>query len=171
MHIRKAQKYINEKNILPFMSKKNNKKESTKYVLQKEYRDDNHNEHYGNSNKRLPFYRHKLTLGQKAADSLAEFAGSWSFILLFSGILVIWMLINSYVLLVRPFDPYPFILLNLFLSCLAALQAPVILMSQNREVQRDRIQAKYDYQVNRKAEREIQDIQKDLELIKKILTK
>ncbi|MBS3123918.1 DUF1003 domain-containing protein [Candidatus Woesearchaeota archaeon] len=153
------------------MGQKYHKNNPVEKNIYKENNYFNHNEHTINSNKRLPFYRHKLTFGQKAADGLAEFAGSWSFILLFLGILVVWMIVNSYVLLRRPFDPYPFILLNLFLSCLAALQAPVILMSQNREAQRDRIQAKYDYQVNRKAEREIQSIQKDLELIKKRLTK
>ena len=78
------------------------------------------------------------------------------------------MILNILVLIYR-WDPYPFILLNLVLSCLAAVQAPIILMSQNREAQRDRIRAEYDYQINKKAEREIEDIQKDLDEIKKIL--
>ncbi|MBU0469914.1 MAG: DUF1003 domain-containing protein [Nanoarchaeota archaeon] len=85
--------------------------------------------------------------------------------------LVIWILINSWFLMKKPFDPYPFILLNLLLSCLAAIQAPVILMSQNRQAERDRINARYDYLVNRKAEREIQGIQKDLDQIKDFLLK
>ena len=75
------------------------------------------------------------------------------------------MCINSWLLINRPFDPYPYILLNLTLSCLAAIQAPIILMTQNRQAERDRIDAKYDHQINRKAEREIQSIQKDLDKI------
>ena len=83
--------------------------------------------------------------------------------------MAVWMWLNLYLLVVAKWDPYPFILLNFVLSCLAALQAPVILMSQNRQAERDRITAKYDYQVNRKAEREITDIKNDVEEIKRML--
>ncbi|WP_086314254.1 hypothetical protein A5821_001862 [Enterococcus sp. 7F3_DIV0205] len=96
-----------------------------------------------------------LTLGQKTADSIAKFGGSWPFIFLFIAVLVIWIIINSTQLLGKPFDSYPFILLNLALSCLAAIQAPVIMMSQNRQEARDREQANNDYKVNLKAEIEV----------------
>lgn len=113
-------------------------------------------------------HRKRLTTGQRAADKLTRFLGSWGFITLFGLFLLSWMAINSLALLTR-WDPYPFILLNLALSCLAAIQAPIIMMSQNRQSERDRLTAQYDYTVNRKAEREIRDIQKDLEEIKALL--
>jgi len=97
------------------------------------------------------------TLGQRAADAVARFGGSWTFVGLFAAVMVGWVGLNA-VLLARQgttFDPYPFILLNLFLSMLAAIQAPVILMSQNRQAQKDRITAEHDYEVNLKAELEI----------------
>ncbi|SBO17835.1 conserved hypothetical protein [Carnobacterium divergens] len=97
----------------------------------------------------------KLTLGQKVADSIARFGGSWIFIFSFIGVLVIWIIVNSIALFKPTFDPYPFILLNLVLSCLAAIQAPVIMMSQNRQESRDRAQSNSDYQVNLKSEIEI----------------
>lgn len=96
-----------------------------------------------------------LTLGQRAADSIAKFGGSWPFIFLFIGILFGWILLNVTGLFFHPFDAYPFILLNLALSCLAAIQAPIIMMSQNRQEERDRKQATNDYKVNLKAEIEI----------------
>jgi len=110
----------------------------------------------------------QLTPGQKASDKLTKFAGSWSFIIGLSIIIFVWIIINTFAIVYK-WDPYPFILLNLGLSCLAALQAPVILMSQNRQAERDRLNAKYDYQVNRKAEREIQQIIKSLNHIKRKL--
>ncbi len=110
---------------------------------------------------------HKLSLGEKAADAISVFAGSWTFLFLFFLFLFSWMLLNVYALFY--WDPFPFILLNLILSTLAAVQAPVILMSQNRAAQRDRLQAKYDYDVNRKAEREIENMQKDLDEIKEMV--
>ena len=97
----------------------------------------------------------QLTFGERLSDKLADFGGSWRFIIIFASILFIWIGINSYVLLSRPFDPYPFILLNLILSCLAALQAPVIMMSQNRQEEKDRERSKRDYMVNLKSELEI----------------
>ncbi len=117
-----------------------------------------------------PVFRQKWTLGQRLADKIADFGGSWTFIIFFFVILFTWVLLNS-VILYSKYDPYPFILLNLVLSCLAAIQAPVILMSQNRQAERDRIHAHYDYQVNRKAEREIQNMQKDLDELKEMLFK
>jgi len=94
----------------------------------------------------------ELTFGQRMADKVAEFGGSWTFLSLFAVVLFIWVIINSVVLLIRPFDPYPFILLNLFLSCLAAIQAPVIMMSQNRQSVKDRLRSEEDYKVNLKSE-------------------
>ncbi len=115
-----------------------------------------------------PVISGKRTFGQKAADSLTKWAGSWTFIILFFILIIIWISANIYGW-VNQWDPYPFILLNLALSLLAAIQAPIILMSQNREAQKDRLRAQYDYAVNRKAEREISEIQKQLNRIEKKL--
>jgi uncharacterized membrane protein len=104
-----------------------------------------------------------LTLGQRAADRIADFGGSWIFIAVFALVMFCWMLLNSYVLAARPFDPYPYILLNLVLSCLAAVQAPVIMMSQNRQEARDRQHALHDYQVNLKAELEIRHLHQKID--------
>lgn len=112
------------------------------------------------------------TSGQKATDALTKWVGSWTFIISVSIILFFWMLINtSWLLFGRTWDPYPFILLNFILSTLAALQAPIILMSQNRQGQKDRVQSQYDYTVNKKAEKEIQEIKKQLDRIEKIIGK
>ena len=97
----------------------------------------------------------QLTFGERLADRVATIGGSWRFIGGFTVFLIIWMIINSFVLAAHAFDPYPFILLNLILSCLAALQAPIIMMSQNRQAEIDRLQAQNDYEVNIKAELEI----------------
>jgi CRP/FNR family cyclic AMP-dependent transcriptional regulator len=97
----------------------------------------------------------RLTFGDHVADRVATFGGSWTFIITFGVILVVWMIVNSVALLSPPFDPYPFILLNLVLSTLAALQAPVIMMSQNRQSSKDRLKADLDYEVNFKAELEV----------------
>lgn len=97
----------------------------------------------------------ELTYGQKLADKVASFGGSWTFIVIFGLFLITWMIINVIFLANRSFDPYPFILLNLILSCLAAIQAPVIMMSQNRQEQKDRERAKKDYMINLKSEMEI----------------
>ena len=97
----------------------------------------------------------RLTFGERIADRVATFGGSWTFIILFGFILASWMAVNAYLLAAHPFDPYPFILLNLGLSALAALQAPVIMMSQNRQATKDRLKADLDYQVNLKAELEV----------------
>jgi uncharacterized membrane protein len=122
-----------------------------------------------NGNNHL-VYGTPLTFGQKAADKLTKWAGSWSFILSFGLFLVIWISANIYAW-IESWDPYPFILLNLCLSCLAAIQAPVILMSQNRESDKDRQRAQYDYAVNRKAEREIQEIKTQLNRIERRMHK
>lgn len=97
----------------------------------------------------------QTTFGQRLADKIASFGGSWTFILSFFGFIMIWILINVWVLIQQPFDPYPFILLNLILSCLASLQAPIIMMSQNRQEEKDRQRSEHDYQINLKAELEI----------------
>jgi uncharacterized membrane protein len=97
----------------------------------------------------------KLTFGQRLADTIAEFGGSWTFIMVFFFFLMLWILLNIWWLASRAFDPFPFILLNLILSCIAAIQAPVIMMSQNRQEQKDRIRGEHDYKINLKAELEI----------------
>lgn len=101
--------------------------------------------------------REKYTLGQRAADTIAKFAGSWAFIFSFTGVLVLWMIVNIGLDL-NAFDPYPFILLNLVLSCVAAIQAPLIMMSQNRQEEKDRRRAENDYKVNLKTEIMIEDL-------------
>ncbi|MFC1801275.1 DUF1003 domain-containing protein [Nanoarchaeota archaeon] len=120
----------------------------------------------GNNNNKPPSLKNHLTFEQKASDKLTQVVGSWRFILILVVLIICWIFMNVY-MIINKWDPYPFILLNFVLSCLAALQAPVILMSQNRQAERDRISAKYDYQVNRKAEREIQQVLRKLESIKK----
>ena len=99
----------------------------------------------------------KYTLGQRAADTIAKFAGSRAFIFSFTGVLILWMLVNT-LLAAKAFDPYPFILLNLVLSCVAAIQAPLIMMSQNRQEDKDRRRAENDYKVNLKTEIMIEDL-------------
>ena len=99
----------------------------------------------------------KYTLGQRAADAIAKFAGSWAFIFSFTGVLLLWMVVNT-ILAADAFDPFPFILLNLVLSCVAAIQAPLIMMSQNRQEEKDRRRAENDYKVNLKTEIMIEDL-------------
>lgn len=122
-----------------------------------------------------PVLKHHRTLGQKAADILTRWAGSWTFIILFFVFLLVWVVTSGIFLLQHLgdglVDPYPFILLNLILSCIAAIQAPIILMSQNREAQVDRQRAQYDYEVNRKAEREIEELKRQLDRIENRLVK
>ena len=97
----------------------------------------------------------ELTFQQRLADKIAEFGGSWVFIITFFSFILVWMIVNIWILTSRAFDPFPFILLNLILSCLAAIQAPIIMMSQNRKEQKDRKRSEYDYKINLKAELEI----------------
>ncbi len=113
-------------------------------------------------------YDAKASRGQRAADAVAAFGGSWTFIGLFAATMLIWILLNSFVLLHydQAFDPYPYILLNLFLSMLAAIQAPIILMSQNRQAEKDRLTAKHDYEVNLKAELEIMLLHEKLDVLR-----
>ena len=106
----------------------------------------------------------KYTLGQRAADAIAKFAGSWAFIFSFTGVLVLWMIVNV-VMVSRAFDPYPFILLNLVLSCVAAIQAPLIMMSQNRQEEKDRQRSENDYKVNLKTEIMIEDLYDKINII------
>ncbi|MBS1558389.1 MAG: DUF1003 domain-containing protein [Bacteroidetes bacterium] len=105
----------------------------------------------------------KYTFGQKLTDKVASFGGSWKFITIFIGFLFFWIVLNSYFLLNKPFDPYPFILLNLILSCVAALQAPVIMMSQNRQDEKDRERLRKDYMINLKSELEIRMLHEKLD--------
>jgi len=105
----------------------------------------------------------RLTFGERIADKVASFGGSWTFIITFGVFLFIWVVINSVILLSKAFDPYPYILLNLFLSMLAALQAPVIMMSQNRQASKDRLKADLDYEVNMKAELEIAQLHRKID--------
>ena len=108
-------------------------------------------------------FEKQMTFGQRMADRLAELAGSWNFIIIFLGLILIWVALNASQLLFHAFDPYPFILLNLFLSLLAGLQAPVIMMSQNRQEDRDRLRAENDYEVNLKAELEIEQLHQKMD--------
>jgi uncharacterized membrane protein len=110
-------------------------------------------------------YEDKRTLGERLADLIADFGGSWTFILIFLGLLGVWMAINAAEGEAKAFDPYPFILLNLVLSCVAALQAPVIMMSQKRQEVKDRLRAENDYRVNLKAELEIRHLHEKLDYI------
>ncbi len=104
-----------------------------------------------------------LSTGEKMADKVAEFGGSWTFIISFGTVLAVWIVLNSVFLLSKAFDPYPYILLNLVLSCIAALQAPIIMMSQNRQETKDRQRSEYDYKVNLKAELEIRMLHEKLD--------
>lgn len=104
-----------------------------------------------------------FTLGQRVADKVASFGGSWNFIIMFGAFIVIWIGVNVWVFMNKGFDPYPFILLNLILSCLAALQAPVIMMSQNRQEEKDRERAKKDYMINLKSELEIRTLHEKID--------
>ncbi|HOO26655.1 MAG TPA: DUF1003 domain-containing protein [Clostridiales bacterium] len=111
-----------------------------------------------------------LTRGQRAADAVARFAGSWGFILAFFVVMLFWIILNVYVLRLeflrsKPFDPYPFILMNLVLSCVAAIQAPIIMMSQNRQEEKDRKRAENDFKINVKSEIIIEDIHRKLDSI------
>jgi uncharacterized membrane protein len=116
------------------------------------------------------FSKKELTFSQKAADAMTKFVGSWTFILVFIFFLIIWIAFNLYFIikweLGSAFDPYPFVFLNLILAMITSIQAPIILMSQNREAERERIRAEYDYAINRKAEKEVREIQSDIKDIK-----
>src|SRR2546422_7274493 len=108
-------------------------------------------------------FEKKLTFGERLSDHIASFGGSWRFIILFGTVLFGWIILNAIFLLNRGFDPYPFILLNLILSCLAAIQAPIIMMSQNRSEARVRLRAENDYKVNLKAELEIRHLHEKID--------
>jgi uncharacterized membrane protein len=110
-------------------------------------------------------FERQWTLGERVSDRVADFGGSWAFLGVFAGVLVAWVLVNSLTVLWRPFDPFPFILLNLLLSCLAAVQAPIIMMSQNRQEAKDRLRAEHDYRVNLKAELEIRHLHAKFDLL------
>lgn len=109
----------------------------------------------------------KLSFGDRLADRIADVGGSWSFIIGFGAFLVIWIAVNALILWRHPPDPYPFILLNLILSCLAAIQAPVIMMSQNRQEAKDRVRAQHDYKINLKAELEIRHLHEKVDYLLK----
>ena len=108
-------------------------------------------------------FEKQLTFGERMADRVAEFGGSWNFLLCFAAVMVLWIAANSVAFIWRPFDPYPFILLNLALSCLAAVQAPIIMMSQNRQEDKDRLRGEQDYRINLKAELEIRHLNEKLD--------
>jgi len=113
-------------------------------------------------------YETHLTLGERLADAVAAFGGSWSFILLFAAVMGGWMLVNTLYLGSRAFDPFPYILLNLVLSTLAAIQAPIIMMSQNRQAAKDRARSEHEYEINLKAEIEIGQIHKMIEELREV---
>ena len=106
-----------------------------------------------------------LSRGQRISDKVARFGGSWKFIIIFTGILFLWILFNVLAITALRFDPYPFILMNLVLSCIAALQAPIIMMSQNRQEEKDRMRAENDYMVNLKAELEVRSLHEKMDLL------
>jgi uncharacterized membrane protein len=108
-------------------------------------------------------YDKKLTMGERMADHIASFGGSWRFISAFGAFIVAWIILNAFFLAQKPIDPFPFILLNLMLSCLAAIQAPIIMMSQNRQESRDRLRSEYDYAIDLKAELEIQHMNEKID--------
>ena len=108
-------------------------------------------------------FEKRRTLGERMADRLATFGGSWTFLLLFASFLALWIGINSVALYVKPIDPYPYIFLNLLLSCLAAVQAPIIMMSQNRQEAKDRLRSQHDYQINLKSELEIRHLHEKID--------
>jgi len=108
-------------------------------------------------------FEKKLTFGERLSDHIAEFGGSWKFLITFGAVIFVWIGANAVLLATRAFDPYPFILLNLILSCLAAVQAPIIMMSQNRAEVRDRLRAENDYKVNLKAELEIRHLHEKID--------
>ena len=108
-------------------------------------------------------YTNDLSPGQKIADRVAKFGGSWKFIISFGTVLLLWIAGNAIILVKKAFDPYPFILLNLVLSCVAAIQAPIIMMSQNRQEEKDRLRSEQDYQVNLKAEIEIRTLKEKID--------
>jgi CRP/FNR family transcriptional regulator, cyclic AMP receptor protein len=111
----------------------------------------------------------RMTFGERVADLVARFGGSWTFIIYFGAFLVLWTAVNSALILARPPDPYPYIFLNLILSCIAALQAPVIMMSQNRQAAKDRLQADQDFQINIKAEFAVQQLHRKLDELRAAL--
>ena len=119
-------------------------------------------------NNNLKQGKHKRTLGEKASDWVSTFIGSWRFILLLSLFILVWITVNVSVVVLK-WDNYPFILLNLLLSLLAAIQLPIILMSQNRMEEKDRRRSQVDFETNRKAEREIEEIRADLKEIKQTM--
>jgi len=115
--------------------------------------------------QKLPSKDTVPNFGERWADKVAEFGGSWTFIIVFTIMMIVWIGLNSWVLFFQPFDPYPYIFLNLVLSCIAALQAPIIMMSQNRQEAKDRIRAEKDYHINLKAELEIQELKASVKTI------
>ena len=108
-------------------------------------------------------FERKLTFGERLSDHIAEFGGSWKFLITFGAVIVVWIGANAVLLATQAFDPYPFILLNLILSCLAAVQAPIIMMSQNRAELRDRLRSENDYKINLKAELEIRHLHEKID--------
>lgn len=153
------------------MEKKKTKKEIVKMLLNKEINIDDEDELLDLlidepiSVDALKEEEKNIKFGDKIADKITRFVGSWTFILGFSGFLLIWVLINLY--LIDDLDPYPFILLNLLLSCIAALQAPIIMMSQNREAKRDSLRSKNDYRTDLKSELILEELHDKIEKIEK----
>lgn len=111
----------------------------------------------------------QMTFGERVADGVARFGGSWAFLMTFAGFLLLWMGVNTHMILKNPADPFPYIFLNLILSCIAAVQAPVIMMSQNRQAMKDRIEADMDYNVNIKAEHAVQQLHRKMDELRALL--
>jgi len=133
------------------------KRQNTRYIPRSKFISRNVNQEYHDN----------MTFGQRAADAVARFGGSWTFIIVCPVILLAWVGLNSYVLVVydQHFDPFPYILLNLVLSMMAAIQAPIIMMSQNRQSEKDRLAALHDYEINLKAEMEIRSLHDKIDLL------
>src|SRR5690554_2297669 len=131
--------------------KNNSQVEIEKLLMKKQVRNINN------------LHQEQLSFGEKLSDLIALKAGSWSFIIIFIVLLCVWIFINGWVIINKPFDPYPFILLNLILSCIAALQAPIIMMSQNRQEDKDRERSKKDYMINLKSELEIRTLHEKID--------
>ena len=150
----------------------NSKEELVREILEKDLKDSNIDEELihelisGKVSKNINnTHDENLTLGQRTADKIATFGGSWTFIISFGVVLTIWIIGNAVILSSKAFDPYPFVFLNLILSCLAAIQAPIIMMSQNRQSERDRLTAANDYLINLKSEIIIEDLHKKIDIL------
>ncbi|MCX6149268.1 MAG: DUF1003 domain-containing protein [Ignavibacteriales bacterium] len=155
------EKRLNGLSLLIEQTKKDLENEFQKRMLNKEVAVENINK----------IVDTRLTYGDRIADKVAEIGGSWAFIIAFFAFIVAWMISNTFILATRAYDNYPYILLNLVLSCLAAIQAPIIMMSQNRHAKKDRLEADEDYKTNARSEIQIQELNAKLDLFMELFIK